>query len=839
MVAKQKKSKEQHNFLINFFQIIQGLTKEMWICIGFVALFIIVMIRLIQLEIVRHDFYDQKLIDLHFQHINIKAKRGNIFIESPSGQSIKLTSNSSRYDIFIDPKYVIDKEKVISDLTPVLMQHFCPQGEVNQFMDPEACLYQLQKFTKKDLLPNKPQLFYLGSGIANSTGLISLPNTMSGMDKLRAESQTLITQYQESLIAYQNTLDKLLSEMSYTEVRNLIREQLAVMISQWIKKRNYLTSLENTDLKDDIVTANLPFVIIDDDLLYLIPMEEESDRIQAATQLYAILSKNHVNLPYKNIKDTLEPQDNRYVKIASDLNQELATKLKDRKEYRWSQKANELADKRKKKIKYSEEDTIPLLHGLGFEEKTIREYPFWSFASHVLWYLDKDGNPITWIEQFRDNLLKGKDGQIIWFGAPGAGQNGADDLQLSNPVNGSDITLTIEPNIQKKIEEMTAFYLDAFKADSVSIVVMDPYNGNIAGLANAPTFNPNTVNSIYELKPVDPEYAKIIDDPQYLDIPVYEKTWWVYLPVSRSERSNYKVPKYMNKNYFWPMALVDKNTALAFEPGSIFKGITAAIGLDVDEIGLYDTYYDKGELQVGDYFISNVSSACLWTNTFLHALQFSCNIGMIHIIQKIGQPIFYNYLEKFGFGKKTGIEIAGEIPGSIPNSQNKEKSRFFNNSFGQGLLVTPIQMAMSYSTIVNGGYVVSPTIIKKITYHDGTVKPPTKTTKKLILKAGVSELMKMALYEVVNGGQIKKFSIVWKSLAGKTGTSQIPFRGQYQNGVGWTNWSFAGIVTRDNTKYTIVIQVRRPHTSQRWELTAGAIYGELAKFLIEYEDIDK
>ena len=71
---------------------------------------------------------------------------------------------------------------------------------------------------------------------------------------------------------------------------------------------------------------------------------------------------------------------------------------------------------------------------------------------------------------------------------------------------------------------MTAFYLDAFKADSVSIVVMDPYNGNIAGLANAPTFNPNTVNSIYELKPVDPEYAKIIDDPQYLDIPVYEKT---------------------------------------------------------------------------------------------------------------------------------------------------------------------------------------------------------------------------------------------------------------------------------------------------------------------------
>ena len=824
---------------MNFIHLIQGLTKELWICIGFVSLFIIVTIRLIQLEIVRHDYYDQKLIEQHYQHINIKAKRGNILIESPSGQSIKLTSNASRYDIFIDPKFVIDKEKVISDLTPVLMQHFCPQGEVNQFMDPQACLYQLQRFTKKELLPQKPQLFYLGSGIANSTGLINLPTTITGMDKLRAESQTLITQYQESLVAYQQALDKLLNEISYTEVRSLIREQLATMISQWIKKRNYLTPIEDPALEEALLTANLPFVIFEDGLLYVIPMEEESDRIQAASQLYTFLSQHQIILPYKTIKDTLAPQENRYVKIASDLNQELATKLKERKEYRRVQKAKELADKRRKKIKYTEEDMIPLLHGLGFEEKTIREYPFGSFASHILGYLDKNGNPITGVEEFRDTILKGKDGQIIWFGAPGAGQNGADDLQLSNPINGSDITLTIDPNIQKKIEEMTAFYLDSFKADSVSIIVMNPYNGNIAGLANAPTFNPNKVNEVYGLKPVDPEYARIIDDPQYLDIPVYAESGWVFLPVPRSERSNYKIPKYMNTNYFWPMALVDKNTALAYEPGSIFKGITAAIGLDVDEIGLYDTYYDKGELQVGDYFISNVSSACLGTNTFLHALQFSCNIGMIHIIQKIGQPIFYNYLEKFGFGKKTGIEIAGEVSWSIPNSQNKEKSRFFNNSFWQGLLVTPIQMAMSYSTLVNGGYVVAPTIIKKITSYDGTIKQATKVTKKLILKAGVSELMKMALYEVVNGGQIKKFSLVWKTLAGKTSTSQIAFRGQYQNGVGWTNGSFAGIVTKENTKYTIVIQVRRPRTNQRWELTAGAIYGELAKFLIEYEDIEK
>lgn len=127
MKIKTKNPKEQNNYLLNFVHLVQGFTKEIWICIGFVSLFVIVLIRLIQLEIMRHDFYDQKLIEQHYQHINIKAKRGNVLIESPSGQSIKLTSNSSRYDIFIDPKFVIDKEKVISDLTPVLMQHFCPQ----------------------------------------------------------------------------------------------------------------------------------------------------------------------------------------------------------------------------------------------------------------------------------------------------------------------------------------------------------------------------------------------------------------------------------------------------------------------------------------------------------------------------------------------------------------------------------------------------------------------------------------------------------------------------------------------------------------------------------------
>lgn len=818
---------------------IHSIRKEQWILIGFFVLFGCIFIRLIELELISQAYYENKLISQHFQHINIKAKRGNILVESPSGQPIQLTANSDVYDIFIDPKYAIDKPKIISELTPILIDHYCPQWSDGRFEDPLSCLKSLEIFTNKSLLPTKPVLFYLGSGITNTTGFDQVPTTATGRDNLIHRSTSLIHEYQSGLLQYEEKLNNIVSGSNYSMIKTLIQDQLDTMIIRGNKPRNYLTYLDDPLLKQTLVDAQLPFVIIEWDNAYVVPFESLDEVNQAGSTLYKILSKYQIILSYKEIKKILTPQESRYVKIATNLDRALIAKLKTRKTYRQDKKQQELAEKRKEWIRYTEDDTIPLLHGLWFEQKTIREYPFWRFASHILGFVDKNGRPLYGIEEYRDEYLKGRDGQIIWFGTPRIGDAGEDDLQLSNPTNGANITLTIEPNIQKKVEEFTKQYLTEFNADSVSIIIMNPYDGSITALANAPDFDPNDTNAIYQLKPLDPTYSRIIDDPQYLDIPVYIRTWWVMKAIGFDGRADIRTPKYMNSNYYGPLSFIDKNTALAYEPGSIFKAITAGIGLDIDEIELYDTYYDKGELQVWDYFIKNVSSACLGTNTILHALQFSCNIGMVHIIQKIGKHVFYNYLDKFGFGKITGIEIAGEVPWSIPDSQLQQKSRFFNNSFGQWLLVTPMQIAVAYSTLVNGWYVVKPNIVKKITLADGNIRQLQKRPNKApILKEGTSELIKTALYEVVNGWQIKRFAIKWKSLAWKTGTSQIPFRGKYQNGVGRTNGSFAGIITKDNTKYVIVIQVRRPRSSQWWETTAWLIYGELAKFLIAYEDIE-
>lgn len=760
-------------------------------------------------------------------------------MESPSWQPIQLSANTEVFDLFVDPRFVLDKDKFITELTPVLVEHFCPEGSGSVFLDPYSCLFNLERYTGKKFLPQKPELFYLWSGVSGLTWLAVIPNTLTWWDELLLQSHRLEQDYNSWMIQYNKDLEQTLSGVYYGMVKWLIQEKLQNDVYRGKKKKNYLIQIDTPELKRDLEQLHLPYLSIEWDFVYVTPMTNPSDINTAGSILYKVLSKHQIIFSYKQLKNILTPQENKYVKIANGVNQQLVNTLKERQEYRKSRKQNELYEKRKQKISYNQDDMIPLMHGLWFEQRTIRTYPFGRFLSHVLGYVSKDNKAISWIEEYRDELLKWKDGQIIWFWWSWLGQAWSDNLQLSNPTNGANIILTIETNIQKKIEEMTKFYVKDFRADSVSILVMNPYNGAVVASANAPDFDPNNTDSIYKTQALWPEFRTIIDDPQFLDIPVYIQTGGKMLPATLAQRTDTSIVKYMNTNYYGPLSLIDKTISLAYEPGSIFKPITVAIGLDADEIGLYDLYYDKWEIQVWDYYMRNVSKACLGTNTILHALQFSCNIGMVNIIQKIGQHVFYNYLEKFWLGKPTWIELAGEVAWSIPDAQNKQKSRFFNNSFGQGLLVTPMQMWVAFSALVNGGNIVKPTIIKRIEYADGTVKQANTRTKQPIIKEGTSELIKNALFEVVNGGQIKKFAIAWKTLAGKTWTPQIPFRGKYQNGVWRTNGSFAWIITRDNTKFVIIIQVRRPRTNQWWELTAWAIYGKLAQFLIEYEEIEK
>lgn len=214
---------------------------------------------------------------------------------------------------------------------------------------------------------------------------------------------------------------------------------------------------------------------------------------------------------------------------------------------------------------------------------------------------------------------------------------------------------------------------------------------------------------------------------------------------------------------------------------------------------------------------------------------------MVRIAQKMGKEIFYNYLDKLAFGKITWVEVANEDAWFVEWVTSVSDARFFNNTFGQWLLVTPIQLAAGYWSIVNGGYYVKPTIVKWIfDRKNDTYYPNTTKITKQIFRPETAEALKVWLFSVLDQNpELRYAKVEWYQLWGKSWTSQISYKGKYMNGVWWTNASFVGVITKDDPKYIVVVQVRRPRQNIWWAATAGKIFWEMANFIINYSLIEK
>jgi len=178
------------------------------------------------------------------------------------------------------------------------------------------------------------------------------------------------------------------------------------------------------------------------------------------------------------------------------------------------------------------------------------------------------------------------------------GSVGANDFEVIDAKDGDDIYLTIDIGIQKEVEAIAKEYVDTFKADAISVMVYDPQQGQVKASVNFPSFNPNDYNDAYVLKPLGVENAHVIDDLTYVDIPVYVMSGGKYKLATIAERQDITLAKYLPTNTYGASVFVDKNISTPFEPGSIFKAFTMAIGLDTDEVRQYDYYQDDGEVKV-------------------------------------------------------------------------------------------------------------------------------------------------------------------------------------------------------------------------------------------------
>ena len=737
----------------------------------------------------------------HVSETSLKAKRGNIYADDKAEKHIQLTDNISMYNIFVDPKFVWDKDKFIDIITPIVYKHFCELYGMQEVTKLQ-CIKNIEQFTQTQIIPTKPQFFYYGSGIVSS-GYATYDQTW-----------------------YDIQLQEILSWFTKSVASNLIKTRLSTMIYVGIKPKNYLWFFANTNFLADLAKLNLDYINIQStNYVYIIP-----DRVWNINKdiipLKKILDTYWYLSNFPNLEKSFYEQENRYVKVISDANPLIAQEIKDIK------------------LKYYQtrsKDKIPLLHWLWMESYIKRYYQYWSFLSNVMWFVDKNNNAYYWIEQYFDDILRGKDGKIVWRASAWIGPVWANEFELDEAQDGDDVYLTVDIGIQKEAESIIQRYHNMLKDDSISVLVYDPYNWQVKASATYPSYNPNNYNDAFTLQPLGPEYWYMIDDLSYIENPVYIKTWWEYKVATTYERADTTIPKYIAKNGYGSQVLIDKNIAMAYEPWSVFKAFTVAIGLDTDEIRFYDPYNDPGKVKVGPFTIKNAEDACMWDWNYLHAFVWSCNVGMVRIAQQLGKEIFYNYLEKLGFWKTTWIEVANEDAWYVDSVTSVSDARFFNNTFGQWLLVTPIQLAAAYGAIVNGGYYVKPTIIKwTFNRTTNTYHPTTTQITKQIFRPETAEAIKVWLFSVMEQNpELKYAKVEWFQLGGKTWTSQISYKGKYMNGVWWTNGSFVWIITKDNPQYVIIVQVRRPRQNMRWFATAGKIFWDLAKFIINYSLIEK
>lgn len=777
-------------------------TREFYLLLFFGGLFFVLFARLFYVQIIRATFYDDTLNNQHISKSSLEADRWHIYVYDKSGKPIQLTENISMYNVFVDPHFVWDKAKFIEIITPVVYTHLCETFGM-QPMDTLWCIKNIQNYAGTKILPDEPQFFYYGSGIVSS-GWLTFDRT-----------------------GYNEQLAAVLSGFTTGQAQQLISSKLEQRIQLGIKPRNYVGFFTSDDFLEALRKANFPFVtILYDNYVYIEPTRV-TNVSKDVLAFKKILDRFGYLDDFSNIDRQFSPQENRYVRIMTDTNPIIAQEIKKLKQQYYSQRT---ADK------------VPLLHGLGLEPYTQRYYPFGGFLSHVLGYVNKNKQVFYGIEQYFDSLLAGSDGEIIGRASAWMGQVWANEFEIKNVVPGSDVYLTIDPGIQKEVERIIKWYNDSFRADSTAVLVYDPWSGHIIASASYPNFDANSFNDAFTLKPLDPGLGYVVDDETYIDVPVYIQTWGIYKLATTIERNDVSLQKFIAKNVYGAQVFVDRNISLPYEPGSIFKAFTMWAAFDVDEVRLYDFYNDPGQVDVGPFTIKNAAEECFGDHSFLHALVYSCNVWMVRVAQKIGKNTFYNYVEKLGFGKLTNIELAQEGAWQVESVANVSLARYFNNAFGQWLLVTPMQIAAAYAPLVNGWYYVKPTIIAGI--RDGITKeyqPNNTQVISQIFRSDTATALKDALFSVIqdNPGLFNIAGIPWFTLGGKSGTSQIAFKGEYQAGNGWTNASFVGIVTRDNPKYIVVVQVRRPRSTQWWGQTGGKVFKDIAQFLLNYSMIEK
>lgn len=437
-------------------------------------------------------------------------------------------------------------------------------------------------------------------------------------------------------------------------------------------------------------------------------------------------------------------------------------------------------------LSVEDKETLELkdLAGIGFDKEPARFYPESSLSAHLIGFVGKDseGENMGYfgVEGYYNKELEGLPGYVrserdafnkpIFVGKQ-------DRIEA---VDGRNLVLTIDKSVQNIVKSKLKDAIERFDAEQACATVADPYTMEILAMSCLPDFDPE-----------------------------------IYYEAS-------------------PEAYVNTVISDTYEPGSTFKPLIMAAAINEKKIKPMDTFNEAGKLEISGHTIKNWNDTYIGTMSMTNILERSSNIGMVYVGNKLGEDLLVKYLDDYGFGKLTGIDLQGESPGLLKAQGAWYPIDYATASFGQGISVTQLQLIRAYSSLVNGGYLMKPYVVAEI-HQDDRIRKREPEIEKRVLSEYTSEVMKKMLYSTVENAEMKFTFPEGYAIGGKTGTAQIAVDGTYD--ASRTIASFIGFAPVDKPQFISLVVIREPKSSTWGSETAAPVFFEIAKELFVYYNI--
>jgi cell division protein FtsI/penicillin-binding protein 2 len=410
--------------------------------------------------------------------------------------------------------------------------------------------------------------------------------------------------------------------------------------------------------------------------------------------------------------------------------------------------------------------------GLGFETEPKRLYPNDAIGAHVLGFVNDDGAGQYGIEGRYDSVLRGVPGRLVVEKDPKDRELAIGLRTAVAPIDGTDLTLTIDLVVQSSAERWLREAVEKEQATGGTVVILDPRDGAVLAIASYPTYDPAAV--------------------------------------AKAD----------------PLALMDRAISWTYEPGSTMKAITIAAAIDQNVVTPSTTYQDTGCTVIGGRRLCNAQGKSYGTTNVTQVLERSANAGAVFVASKLGAEKLRAYLDAFGFGRATGVDLSAEANGDLRALAEWYPVDLGTISYGQGVAVTPLQLAAAYAAIANGGTLFKPYVVAERRDAEGQHRTAPVAVRRPITPETAATLRSM-LTSTVDNGLANGASVPRFSVAGKTGTAQIPSDdGRYLDDAYIS--SFAGFAPAIDPKFVAVVILERPQSKLLGTVTAMNTFRNIA-----------